>query len=90
MDSYNALMIALAAILAGTQITYFYEENTPWPVRICAGACIGFAGLGLIGFIFASVLGLGPLSLAFTTVTLFFPIVIFTIQTYRARPHGED
>jgi len=89
MDSYNALMIALAATLAGTQITYFYDENTPWPVRVCAGACIGFAGLGLIGFIFASVLGLGPLCLAFTTVTLFFPIVIFTIQRYSGRPHGE-
>ena len=89
MDSYIALMIALAAILAGTQITYSYEENTPWPVRICAGTCIGFAGLGSIGFIFASVLGLGPLCLAFTTVTLLFPVVIFTIQRYRARPHGK-
>ena len=85
MDSYNALMIALAAILAGTQITYFYDEDTPWPVRVCAGACIGFAELGLIGFIFALVLGLGPLCLYLTTVTLLVPVVIFRIQRYRAR-----
>lgn len=82
-------MIALAAILGGTQITYFYDEDTPWPVRVCTGACIGFTGLGLIGFIFASVLGLGSLCLALTTVTMLFPIVIFTTQRFRARLHGK-
>src|SRR2546422_3384343 len=89
MVSYNPMIIALSAIVGGTLLTYLYDENTPGAVRLCAGTCIGFAGLGLIGFIFASVLGLTPLSLLLTTATMISPLAVFTTRKHRGRVRSD-
>lgn len=78
MGLYNSIIIALSAIMGGTLITYLYDETTPTGVRICAGACIGFAGLGLIGFIWASFIGFSSLSLVLTTLTVATPLLVLT------------
>lgn len=83
MNSFSAFIVALSAIAGGTLVTYLYDERELWAARLCAGACIGFTGLGLIGFTFASVLGFRPLALALTTVTASSPLVMIINEKYR-------
>ena len=64
------MIISLALVLlvtaSGTLATYLYDEGAAFAARLCAGACIGIATLGLVGFLFASFLGLTPLTILFT------------------------
>ena len=68
------MIISLALVLlvtaSGTLLSYLYDEGAPFAARICAGACIGIAALGLIGFVFASVLGLTPLAILLTLLVM--------------------
>lgn len=71
-----SLALSLIAIASGTLLTYAYDEDAPLASRLCAGACIGFGSLGLVGFILASLIGLNALSLAFTGVILMMPLLL--------------
>jgi cytochrome b len=65
-----SLVLALLATASGTITTYLYDESASFASRLCAGACVGLAALGLIGFLFASFLGLTPLAIALTTLAV--------------------
>ncbi|HEY6118901.1 MAG TPA: hypothetical protein VIV66_03030 [Pyrinomonadaceae bacterium] len=65
-----SLALALLATFSGTLTTYLYDKGASLLARICGGACVGMALLGLIGFVFASFLGLTPLALVLTSVIL--------------------
>lgn len=79
-----ALILALIAIMGGALATYFYDEGAPVVARLCAGACIGFAVLGLIGFVFASLMGLTPLALALTAAVVASPLILLVEPKRRA------
>ena len=70
-----SLVLAFFVTASGTITTYLYDEGASFASRLCAGACIGLASLGLIGFVIASFLGLTPLSIALTLVVLAVPFV---------------
>ncbi len=70
-----SLVLASLAIASGTITTYFYDEGASFPSRLCAGACVGLAGLGLIGFLFALFIGLTPLAIVLTAVVLILPFL---------------
>lgn len=70
-----SLVLASLAIASGTITTYFYDEGASFPSRLCAGACVGLAGLGLIGFVFASFLGLTSAAIVLTAVVLILPFL---------------
>ena len=61
------MIISLALVLlvtaSGTLASYLYDEDANFAARLCAGACIGIAALGLVGFVLASFLGLTPLAI---------------------------
>ncbi|MGH9882663.1 MAG: hypothetical protein ACRD6N_14600 [Pyrinomonadaceae bacterium] len=65
-----ALALALLCTASGTLATYLYDEGSSFGVRVCTGACIGLAVLGLVGFVIASFLGLTPVSIALTVLVL--------------------
>jgi len=71
-----SLVLALLAVASGTFATYLYEERTALAHRLCAGTCTGLAGLGLIGFISASLLGLTLLSILLTILVLAIPMAL--------------
>jgi hypothetical protein len=71
-----SLVLALLVTASGTITTYLYDENAPLASRLCVGACVGLAGLGLIGFVFASFLGLTPLAIGLTLITLSSPFLL--------------
>src|ERR1044072_979167 len=71
-----ALILTLIATIGGALATYLYDEDAPLPVRLCVGACLGLAALGLCGFIFASFLGMTPLMLFLTAAAAASPLLM--------------
>src|SRR5436309_922092 len=73
---FFALALALIAIAGGALVTYLFDEDAPLVARLCMGACIGFAALGLFGFILASFLGLNYLALLLSVALLASPLLM--------------
>lgn len=87
--SLTQVIISLALVLlvtaAGTLASYLYDEDVNFAARLCAGACIGIAVLGLLGFVFASFLGLTPVAILLAaTVTVALPLLSLSKPTRRA------
>jgi hypothetical protein len=74
-----ALLLALAAVAGATTLTYLYDRDAPIWSRLCAGVCLGFAALGLVGFVLASLFGMTPLTLALAGVTCGSPFVVLLL-----------
>ena len=66
----TSLALVLLVTASGTLISYSYDEDAPFAARLCAGACVGIAALGLLGFVFASFLGLTPLTIFLTVLVI--------------------
>src|ERR1044072_1359130 len=80
-----ALLLALAAIAGATVLTYTYDPDAGLCSRLCAGVCLGFAALGLVGFVLASLLGMGPASLALAGVVCGAPLLLLLREGWRGR-----
>ncbi|MEP6707599.1 MAG: hypothetical protein ABJC05_08770 [Pyrinomonadaceae bacterium] len=79
-----ALALSVIAIAGGALVTYLYDEGAQLASRLCSGACIGFAALGLFGFITASFLGLGPAALILSAILLASPFALLLKPQLRA------
>ncbi|MEO8436666.1 MAG: hypothetical protein ABI596_17340 [Pyrinomonadaceae bacterium] len=84
-----ALALSLIATTGGALATYLYDEDAPLASRLCSGACIGFAALGLIGFITASFLGLGPASLLLSAIVAGSPYALLINKQRRAEVRND-
>jgi len=84
-----SLLLSLIAIASGYVLTYTYEEDEPLASRLCAGACIGFALMGLIGFVVALGLGLYGITLALTAVLTAGPLLLLFRASYRSRINAD-
>ena len=84
-----SLLLTLIAIASGFVLTYTFEEDEPLASRLCAGACIGFALLGLIGFLLALVFGLYAVTLALTALITAAPLLLLTRERYRNRVNND-
>ncbi len=80
-----ALLLALAAIAGATVLTYAYERDASLWSRLCAGVCLGFAALGLLGFVLASALGMGPAALTLAGVVCGSPLLLLLRRDWRVR-----
>ncbi|MBV9929160.1 MAG: hypothetical protein JOZ96_29380 [Acidobacteria bacterium] len=78
-----ALLLALAAIAGATVLTYLYDRDASVWSRLCAGVCLGFAALGLVGFVLASLLGMGPLALALAGAVCASPLLLLSASRRR-------
>src|SRR5437588_4849211 len=79
-----SLGLSVIAISSGALLTYAYDEDAPLASRLCSGACLGFALMGLVGFVFASFLGLNEISIGLTEVVLATPFLLFMSKQRRA------
>jgi len=70
-----SLVLALLVTLSGTVATYLYDRRASFAARLCAGACFGLAALGLVGFVFASFLGLTPTAILLSTAFCSLPFI---------------
>ncbi|HYG10466.1 MAG TPA: hypothetical protein VD835_11000, partial [Pyrinomonadaceae bacterium] len=80
-----AFILALVAITSGALVTYLYDRDAHFLARLCAGACTGLAALGLVGFLFASFLGLTHASLIASAVVVAAPLALLSRSEWRAR-----
>ncbi|HEX8138615.1 MAG TPA: hypothetical protein VF544_13695 [Pyrinomonadaceae bacterium] len=83
------IVLALIAVAGGTLSTYLYDEGSPPLARVCAGACVGLTGYGLLGFVYASALGLNSVSLALATLSAASPSAILLKKERRAKVAGD-
>ncbi len=74
-----SLVLVLLVTASGTIATYLYDSRASFAARLCGGACTGLASLGLIGFIFASFLGLTPVAIGLT-VLLILTVPFFVLK----------
>lgn len=65
-----SLALVLIVIASGTLATYLYDDDAPFAARLCSGACVGIAALGLFGFVFTSLLGLTPFAILLTLLVI--------------------
>lgn len=65
-----SLVLVLLVTASGTLASYLYDEGAAFAARLCAGACIGIAALGLVGFVLASLLGLTPFAILLTVLVI--------------------
>ena len=84
-----SLALSFIAIASGTLLTYAYDEDAPLASRLCSGACIGFGAFGLVGFVFASFLGLTLVTLSLTGAVLATPFLLLTNEDRRARVNED-
>lgn len=73
-----ALLLTLLVTLSGTVATYLYDENASLGARLCAGAALGIAALGLVSFVVASFIGLSGIAILFTLVICCSPLALLT------------
>jgi hypothetical protein len=73
-----SLLLALLVTLSGTIATYLYDENASFGARLCSGACLGLAALGLVGFVVASFIFLTGVAVLITTAICCSPLALFT------------
>src|SRR5258705_4312185 len=70
-----SLALAILVIVSGTVATYLYDENASLGARLCAGACLGLAALGLLGFLVASFIGLTVTSVVLSAILTSAPLL---------------
>src|SRR5215212_5327006 len=73
-----SLVLALLVTLSGAVATYLYDENASLGARLCAGACLGLAALGLVSFVVASFIGLSGAAVLFSAAICCSPLAILT------------
>ena len=71
-----SLILALLVTLSGAVVTYLYDENAPFGARLCSGACVGLAALGVVGFVVASLIGLTGTTVLISTVLCLMPAAV--------------
>src|SRR5215468_7936293 len=71
-----SLLLALIATTGGALVTYLYDEGASLASRVCTGVCVGLTALGLIGFVFASFLGLNAVLITLSDVVVETPFLI--------------
>jgi hypothetical protein len=70
-----SLTLAFIVTLSGAIATYLFDEKASPGVRLCTGACLGLAALGLVGFIIASFIGLTTVALLLTAAICATPLL---------------
>lgn len=78
------MIISLALVLlvtaSGTLASYLYDEDVNFAARLCGGACIGIAALGLVGFVLASFIGFTPLAI-FLALVIIVALSLLTLKS---------
>ncbi|MCA1577254.1 MAG: hypothetical protein LC794_07815 [Acidobacteria bacterium] len=80
-----SLLLALLVTLSGAIATYLYDENASLGARLCTGACLGLAALGLAGFVVASFIGLSGVAIAISAAICCSPLALLTDARYKHR-----
>jgi hypothetical protein len=81
---FAACLLLVIAILGGTILTFLFDRNVPRGARLCMGATIGMALMATVGFLLASILGLGTATIILSAVILLLPLMLLVKRERRA------
>jgi hypothetical protein len=84
-----SLALVLFATASGTLVSYLYDDGANFAARLCGGVCVGLAAMGLVGFVFASFLGLTPLAIAITVIAMTSPFLLLRNPIRRRKFRGD-
>src|SRR3954447_11049018 len=84
-----SLIITAFAIFGGLLLTYLYDDESPLPARLCAGACIGLSVLGLTAFVLASFGGFTRSVILLSTAITSLPIALLRRNDIRKSCEGD-
>src|SRR5258708_3996746 len=73
-----AIILTLVVIAGGTVVTYLYDDDANFGLRLCAGACLGLTSFGLVGFVFVLLMGLTPFSVCASPAVVALPLLLLT------------
>src|ERR1051325_6265457 len=73
-----SILLALLVTSSGTLATYLYDENASFGARLCAGAVLGLAALGMVNFVIASFIGLSGIAILFSAAICCSPLALLT------------
>ena len=82
-------LLILVAMASGCLLSFVYEPESSLGPRISGGTCTGLALLGLVGFVYASFLGLSNLTVALTATTLSGSFLLLISPRFRSRVARE-
>jgi hypothetical protein len=77
-----SLALTLLVVLSGTVATYLYDEDATFAARLSSGACLGITGLGLVGFVIASFIGLTTSALVLMALVCSLPLGLLGVPIY--------
>jgi hypothetical protein len=85
-----AFLLALASVAGATLLTYLFDRDAHLWSRLCAGVCIGFALLGLVGFVNASWLGMTTGALVLSGLFVGSPLLLLWRGELRERVRADS
>jgi hypothetical protein len=83
-----AIALLLLATLSAAIVSYAYDDDVSFPVRLAYGVATGFAALALIGFIGAQVGGITA-GTGFAAVLLALPLLALRVPRFRSRLRAD-
>lgn len=90
MDALLSLAVLAAAVLGGASLVGWADRRAGLDARLCAGAPVGLALLGLLGLALAKALGLNAWSVALSAALLGLPAAFAPRWRRRRRARGAD
>jgi hypothetical protein len=84
-----SVIVVLLVTLSGTITTYLYDPKANLAARLCAGACLGLAALGLICFVVASFLGLDAAAILITVAVCASPLALLSQVAIRTQINAD-
>lgn len=78
-----SLVLVILVTLSGAITTYLYDRSANLAARLCSGACVGLAALGLFCFVTASFLGLTPAAILLAVGICCAPLLLISRNDVR-------
>lgn len=83
-----ALVLTLVAVAAGTVASYAYDDDASLVARLAGGAATGLVALAVVGFVIASLIGIGPAAVG-AGVVVALPLVALSRADIRERVDAD-
>ena len=84
-----ACILLIVAVAGGTLLTYLYQGQSGFLLRLCLGTATGLALLATIGFLLSELLGLTVAAVALSGALLLLPSLILFKPQYRQHLRDE-
>jgi hypothetical protein len=86
---FLSLILILLVAFSGFALTYLFAEDEPFLWRLATGNIVGATVFGLVGFVFANILGLHASTVLISLAVSLLPLILFARADIKKR-FGRD